>query len=113
MKTKDRLTERFLLKISTEYLNFKISAVMKNHDEIFAMAYEIDYVTRIYIILQERADQMPPYMIKALYHTPELIKTVYDIWMNYQDSSESELSGFVVKILGMLSENKTGIQKGA
>ncbi|SEW20309.1 DUF3848 domain-containing protein [[Clostridium] fimetarium] len=113
MKTKDRLTERFLLKISTEYLNFKISVVMKNHEEIYAMAYEIDHIARIYLILQERADQIPAYMLKALYQTPELIKTVYDIWMNHQDSSETELNGFVVKILAMLSDKNTNLKKGA
>lgn len=108
-----KLIEKFLLKINTEYLEYKMYVVGKTADEIFGMAYEIDYKTRIFVLLRDRADLMPEYVLKALIKMPDLIYLIYDMWLKQPDSAEDELEEFTRKSIRIISDSAIALRKGA
>lgn len=103
MKTKHKLVDSFLLKITMEYMSFKMNVLIKMNNEIFGMAYEIDYMTRIYVILRDNVDFISVYLLKDVYGRNNLIRELYEEWLNVDDSSEGELNLFVKGYF----ENKT------
>lgn len=104
--TKDQLIERLLLQLNTEYLNYKLNMITRKKEEVYAAAYEIDYMTRIYVYVCDAADTMDIAVLKKLICVTNLLSMLYQKWLALADSSENELDSYICEILVGMSENE-------
>ena len=101
-----QLEQTFCWKISSELKLFKYQMMQKPKEEIYARAYEIDCMVRIYEILAEKSQKMETEQLESCIHVSFLLAFLYSEWLKIPDTQNEELE----QVLGALL--KTCEKKG-
>lgn len=99
MRIKELLVENIQLRIDKEYSDYKEKMLLKETNELFEKAYEIDYISRTHLILRERLEHYDESKLEKLYAYSNILMDCYFAWLKAEDSSEVELLNFVVAYL--------------
>ena len=86
-----RLEQAFCRKIGKELAGFKKKVLRINKEEIYALAYRIDYMIRIYEILAERSTEMEDRELACCLREKKLLWSLYLGWLKAPAPGEEEL----------------------
>lgn len=86
-----RLEETFCWKMNSELKLFKHLILKQEKEEIFAQAYRIDCMVRIYEILMELSGRLEPEELEECIRTAGLLDYLYERWLKVPDSQNEEL----------------------
>lgn len=88
---REQLEKAFCRKLGGELKLFKYRILKLEKEEIFALAYRIDCMQRIYEILTGLSETMEAGMLKACIRTSGLMELLYGEWLKIPDSQNEEL----------------------
>lgn len=89
----------FCWKISAELKGFKYRMMQKKKEEIYASAYQIDCMVRIYEILAELSQGMKAEVLQDCMEISGLLEFHYVEWLKVPDSQGEELEEAVRHVL--------------
>lgn len=89
----------FCWKISAELKSFKYRIMQLNKEQIYASAYQIDCMIRIYELLIEKCKRLETAQLQNCMQISSLLSFVYDEWMKAPDSQETELGKIIEDIM--------------
>ena len=95
----EELERVFCWKISAELKQFKYRMMQKQKEEIYASAYRIDCMVRIYEILAEQSHTMRNEILQSCMEIPNLLEFLYEEWLKVPDSQGEELEEAVQQML--------------
>jgi len=101
-----QLEQTFCWKISGELKLFKYKILQKTKEEIYARAYEIDCMVRIYEILAEESQKMKTEQLEGCLHVSYLLAFLYSEWLKIPDTQNEELEEALYSFI------KTFMKKG-
>ena len=93
-------------KLNDELQRFKQEKLNQKVEEVYHAAYEIDTMIRIYEAMVEIVETMDLYLINQLLKLPEILKHIYCVWMNIEDSSTDELTECVERTLKQVKQKQ-------
>lgn len=98
------LEQIFCLKISAELSAFQYDMLQKEREEIYQAAYQIDSMINLYELLIELCRTMKEELLIIAVTVPELLRFLYDRWLEYKDSHMEDMQGCIVQELEALKE---------
>ena len=99
------MREYFLNRIYGEYQSYKASVLEENGGSIYARCYEIDCMINIYEILKEFAMKLPVNELKRLMNHRDILKYLYELWLQKSDSHYAEMEHHVADEMKKLISN--------
>lgn len=87
--------EHFLDRLYGEYQEYKASVLSCPNAEIFSRSYETDVMVNLYEILIEKADRLPEHVLPVLLQRRNILKELYQLWLDKEDSNYSEMESHV------------------
>lgn len=91
------LREAFGNKIALEYMIFKKQLIDQGAEEVFRNAYKIDVIINLYEALLEMAESFSMGRMHYLMAVPDLLETLYEGWLEVEDSQADELNRYLKK----------------
>lgn len=88
---REELERIFCWKISAELKGFKYKIMQMEKEEIYALAYQIDCIVRIYENLVEESGTLKDAQLKRCMEISNLLQFIYEKWLEIPDSQEHEL----------------------
>ena len=107
------MEDRELWKILLERLHvelslFKDTMLRKSKEDIYAGSYMTEMYVNLYYILADEAERMEePLLRKLVYQPSGILDSLYEEWMNKDDSFYAELRDYVEDKLDALSTGGT------
>lgn len=98
------LEQIFCLKISAELSAFQYDMLQKEREEIYQAAYQIDSMINLYELLIEQCRTMKEELLIIAVMVPELLRFLYDRWLEYKDSHMEDIQDCIVQELEALKE---------
>lgn len=98
MKRED-IERKFCWKISSELKMFKYRILKLEKEEIYASAYQIDCIIRIYEMLLEKCKRLESEKLQRCMEISGLLLFIYNEWLKIPDSQEEELNQVVEIIM--------------
>ena len=89
----------FCWKISAELKAFKYRVMQLEKEQIYASAYQIDCMIRIYELLVERSKRLETVQLQNCMQISSLLSFVYGEWLKIPDSQETELETVIEDIV--------------
>lgn len=89
---KEELEELFCIKINLELKRFKESMLLKEPEEIYGNAYQIDSIINFAELLFAMRQKISVETLEKLLLFPNLLAFVYDRWLDMEDSHVEELT---------------------
>ena len=89
----------FCWKISAELKRFKYCMMQKQKEGIYASAYQIDCMVRIYEILAEQSHNIRSEILQNCMETSNLLEFLYGEWLKVPDSQGEELETVIRQVL--------------
>ena len=96
---REDIERKFCWKISSELKMFKYRKLELGKDEIYASAYQIDCMIRIYEMLLEKSKKMESTQLQRCMEISSLLAFIYDEWLKIPDSQYEELNHVVDGIM--------------
>lgn len=103
-----QLEQTFCWKISSELKLFKNKMLQKTKEEIYASAYEIDCMVRIYEILVEQSKRMETEQLECCIHVSFLLSFLYAEWLKIPDTQNEELEDILCSFVNTLLKKERG-----
>ena len=111
-----RIEQTFCWKISGELKVFQYRMMQQTKEEIYARAYEIDCMVRIYEILLEQSQKLETEQLEKAVRVSSLLAFLYSEWLKIPDMQNEELERTLCSLLeewkkkgGEKQNEKTGI----
>lgn len=114
--TLEEMREIAGIKIYMEYELFKQQMIQKSVDEVYECAYQIDSYINLYEFLLEMCQEFEEREIKVILLTPNILASLYDEWLSFEDSSSEDLTSFIrreVKFMQLTCLNEIELKKSA
>lgn len=99
MEERQSQERTFCWKISGELKLFQYQMLQKSKEEIYASAYEIDCMVRIYELLVEKSQSLEKEEFKRLLSIPSLLAFLYSEWLKVEDTQNEEMEHTVCSLL--------------
>ena len=96
---REDIERKFCWKISSELKMFKYCKLELDKDEIYASAYQIDCMIRIYEMLLEKSKRLESTKLQRCMEISSLLAFIYDEWLKIPDSQDEELNHVVDGIM--------------
>lgn len=94
-----RMEQMFCWKISGELKLFQYQTLRKSKEEIYAKAYEIDCMVRIYEILMEQSQKLETEQLEKAVRVSSLLAFLYSEWLKIPDMQNEELERTLCSLL--------------
>lgn len=101
-----KLEQTFCWKISSELKLFKYHIMQKTKEEIYACAYQIDCMVRIYESLAEMSQKMETEQLQSCIHISNLLAFLYGEWLKVPDTQNEELEHSLWSLIRELKTEK-------
>jgi hypothetical protein len=114
--TLEEMREIAGIKIYMEYELFKQQMMQKSVDEVYECAYQIDSYINLYEFLLEMCQEFEEGEIKVILLTPNILASLYDEWLSFEDSSSEDLTSFIrreVKFMQLTCLSEIELKKSA
>jgi hypothetical protein len=114
--TLEEMREIAGMKIYMEYEIFKLTMLNKSGEKIYESAYQIDSYINLYEFLLEMCQEFEEREIKVILLTPNILASLYDEWLSFEDSSSEDLTSFIrreVKFMQLTCLSEIELKKSA
>jgi hypothetical protein len=114
--TLEEMREIAGIKIYMEYELFKQQMMQKSVDEVYECAYQIDSYINLYEFLLDMCQEFEEREIKVILLTPNILASLYDEWLSFEDSSSEDLTSFIrreVKFMQLTCLSEIELKKSA
>lgn len=114
--TLEEMREIAGIKIYMEYELFKQQMMQKSVDEVYECAYQIDSYINLYEFLLEMCQEFEEGEIKVILLTSNILASLYDEWLSFEDSSSEDLTSFIrreVKFMQLTCLSEIELKKSA
>ena len=92
------------MKIYMEYEIFKLTMLNMSGEKIYESAYQIDSYINLYEFLLEMCQEFEEREIKVILLTQNILASLYDEWLSFEDSSSEDLTGFIRREVQYMGE---------
>lgn len=107
---RDRLEKILCWKTSRELKLYKYRMLKQTKEEIFARAYEIDCMIRIYELLVEESQKMEKGQLESCIRSSNLLAYLYSEWLKLPDTQNAELEEMIRNLFHEIENNGKEIQ---
>lgn len=101
---REQLEQTFRWKITAEMKLFKERVLQEKKEEIFASAYRIDCIIRIYGILLESCGRMGEAELQCCISVGGILESLYEGWLKEPDTQEEEMEHSLCSIIKHITE---------
>lgn len=108
----EELRELFCAKINLEIKRFKQDILRKDNETVYANAFQIDGMIRIYELLLEISQEKGEKTLKKLLVFPILLAFLYDKWLHTEDSHTEELQKCIEQCISEMDQKYRVVEKG-
>lgn len=105
-KTREEWERIFCWKIHAELKGFQYRMLQQEKEEIYAAAYQIDSMVRIYEFLADRSQYMDMEILEVSISIPNVLAFLYERWLDDSNSGISGLEEFLTKELKRIKERR-------
>ncbi|MBR1597321.1 MAG: DUF3848 domain-containing protein [Lachnospiraceae bacterium] len=100
---RDRLIKLFCLKINVELEEFKNRLMGKEPKDVYKNAYLIDTMISLEEVLLEKSRMLKPKELRVMIRMPNLLRFLYDEWLDVEDSRMDEFEAFVDRMINEMT----------
>lgn len=105
-KTREEWERIFCWKIHAELKGFRYRILQQEKEEIYAAAYQIDSMIRIFELLVERSQYMDTEILKMSISIPNVLAFLYDRWLHDVHFKTDGLEKFLKEELKQMKERR-------
>ena len=105
MAEKGKLEKLLCEKISRELAGFKQETLLKEKEEIYGMAYEIDSMINLYELLAEKRNYQEE-VLETLLVVPNLLAFLYEEWLSYEDYRRQDFVEYLAQEIRKMQETR-------
>lgn len=105
-KTREEWERIFCWKIHAELKGFRYGILQQEKEEIYAAAYQIDSMIRIFELLVERSQYMDTEILKMSISIPNVLAFLYDRWLYDIHFKTDGLEKFLKEELKQMKERR-------
>ena len=99
----EKLRGLFCLKINVELEEFKNKLMCKEPKDVYKDAYLIDTMINLEEVLLEKSRMLKPKELRVMIRMPNLLRFMYDEWLDVEDSRMDEFEAFVDRMINEIS----------
>lgn len=110
---REEVEELFCVKVNLELKRFKESMMLKEPEEIYGSAYQIDSMINFTELLFSMCQKINVETLEMLLLFPNLLAFIYDRWLAMEDSHVEEIAGCLETCIKEIEEKRTKERKAA